>query len=421
MPLSYVRDLVLLFVGDLVVFSGSLWLALVARHFVAPNSAEFLEHLLPFAVLFALWLIVFVAVGLYDRHVALFEHTLPQTILEAQIINCGLAVVFFFLAPVAIQPKTILALYFVISTSLIVVWRLGLFRFRIAVGGVERAAVLGTGSDFDELAEAIRRSPHTRLELVDDAHASLLITSPDAVRAPRSSLSRTLDASELYEALLSRVALSMLDPGAFHTAAFSRESRVYDFLKRSMDIVLALAIGILSLFIYPFIMLAIKLDDGGDFFITQERVGKEGRIFRMHKFRTMSGNDQGDYGTDKKTKLTITRVGNVLRKTRIDELPQLWSVLLGHQSLVGPRPELPALVEQYRKEVPHYDLRHLVKPGLSGWAQVYHQEHPHHGTDIEATREKLSYDLYYVKHRSLILDLDITLKTLKTLALRVGA
>ena len=129
----------------------------------------------------------------------------------------------------------------------------------------------------------------------------------------------------------------------------------------------------------------------------------------------------GDYGESGKTKLKITRVGKWLRLLRIDEFPQLWSVVRGDLSLVGPRPELPGLVKLYEKEIPYYNVRHLIKPGLSGWAQLYHENHPHHAPDASETKVKLSYDLYYIKNRSLILDLKIALKTIKLLISRKGA
>ena len=113
-----------------------------------------------------------------------------------------------------------------------------------------------------------------------------------------------------------------------------------------------------------------------------------------------------------------TKIGKFLRKTSIDELPQIWSILKGDQSLIGPRPELPNLVEVYSKEIPYYNIRHLHKPGLSGWAQIYQKEAPHHKTDVEKTKIKLSYDLFYIKHHSFALDLKIALKTVKTLVLR---
>lgn len=106
-----------------------------------------------------------------------------------------------------------------------------------------------------------------------------------------------------------------------------------------------------------------------------------------------------------------------MRKSRLDEFPQLWSILKGESSLIGPRPELPKLVELYKKEIPHYNVRHLIKPGLSGWAQIHHEKPPH---SVEETKEKLAYDLYYIKHRSVWLDQKIALQTIKTLLSRVG-
>lgn len=442
MTVRYVRDLLILFIGDLVVFAGSLWLALVARHFVAPNAYQYLEHLIPFSILFVLWLMVFVIVGLYDRHVALFEDRLPSTVLTAQVVNCMIAIGFFFLAPIAIQPKTILALYFLISTSLIVIWRLGVFTFRTFGHGSGVAVVVGNGPDIDALVVAIGASEHTRLtcgtpidpsgkttpELVAaidaEAHlrgATVVILDPRA--EPLLPIGATplyrLNAAELFEALLSRAPLTLVDRESY--LASIGQTPVTDGLKRLIDVVLALVLGVLSLVVYPFVWLAIFLEDRGPIFVRQERVGRDGIPFPMYKFRSMTGNDDGKYGADGKTKLRVTRVGAFLRKSRIDELPQLWSVLRGDQSLVGPRPELPALVHRYVTDIPLYDLRHRVTPGLSGWAQIYHQAHPHHGADVSETERKLSYDLYYIRHRSLLLDLDIALKTIKALVLRLGA
>src|SRR5262249_59115399 len=116
----------------------------------------------------------------------------------------------------------------------------------------------------------------------------------------------------------------------------------------------------------------------------------------------------------------VTPVGKIIRVTRIDELPQLWSVVRGDLSLIGPRPELPSGVSVYKKEIPYYDVRHLVRPGLSGWAALYQDNHPHHGAEVELTREKFSYDLYYLKHRSLLFDLVIALKTIKKMLTKSG-
>ena len=127
-------------------------------------------------------------------------------------------------------------------------------------------------------------------------------------------------------------------------------------------------------------------------------------------------NDGGQWG---KQDNKITRVGKFLRKTRIDELPQLWNVLRGDISLIGPRPEFAEAVKQYDKQIPYYNVRHLIKPGLSGWAQIY-GEHPHHDTDITKTKNKLAYDLYYVKNRSFLIDLKVALHTIRELVSRRG-
>ena len=116
----------------------------------------------------------------------------------------------------------------------------------------------------------------------------------------------------------------------------------------------------------------------------------------------------------------VTRIGNILRRTRIDEFPQLWNVLKGDLSLIGPRPETPYLAELYEKEIPYYNIRHFIQPGLSGWAQIHHGKPPKFGVGYDETKEKLSYDIYYIKNRSLLLDFYIGLKTIKTLFSRTG-
>ena len=172
---------------------------------------------------------------------------------------------------------------------------------------------------------------------------------------------------------------------------------------------------IFSLLVYPCVFLCIKLEDRGPVFYRDIRIGLGGKIITILKFRSMSVGIVPEIG-----KKVETRTGRFLRKTRIDELPQLINVLRGDLSLIGPRPEQPKLVESYIHSIPFYDIRHLITPGLSGWAQIYHDNHPHHDLDISATKEKLSYDLFYLKNRSIILDIIISLKTIKTMLLSKG-
>jgi len=227
-----------------------------------------------------------------------------------------------------------------------------------------------------------------------------------------------IDEHRIYEDIFDRIPLSLLKYSWFLENISTSPNVVYDALKRLMDIFVALIAGIISLIVYPFVVVAIKLDDGGSIFSFQERVGQNNHLIRIMKFRTMTNaNDGAKWGGGNVNK--VTRIGSFLRKSRIDELPQLWNVLKGDISLIGPRPEFPDPVRHYEKEIPYYAVRHIIKPGLSGWAQIY-GEHPHHGVDVDVTKNKLSYDLYYIKNRSFLLDLKIALKTLKTLILFVG-
>jgi lipopolysaccharide/colanic/teichoic acid biosynthesis glycosyltransferase len=166
----------------------------------------------------------------------------------------------------------------------------------------------------------------------------------------------------------------------------------------------------------PFIWLAIKLDDKGPLFSIQKRYGHGGKILNIYKIRTMTFTDEGAWVKHNKEN-RVTRVGAFLRKSRLDEFPQLWNVLIGDVSLVGPRPDILALGGQLSAQIPYYMMRYTVPPGLSGWAQVNQLIPPN---SLEETRERLQYDLYYVKNRSLLLDFLVMVKTFKVLVLRTG-
>ena len=196
------------------------------------------------------------------------------------------------------------------------------------------------------------------------------------------------------------------------------QSFVRTFMKRSFDIVCSLIIMVLTLPLMLLAALAVKLEDRGPVFYSQERVGKDGERFFVHKFRSMrtdaekGGKPQWAQQNDPR----ITRVGNFMRKTRIDELPQVLNVLKGDMSFVGPRPERQYFVDQLIEVVPYYNVRHSVKPGITGWAQVRYG----YGSSAEDALQKLQYDLYYVKNNSLFLDVLILIDTLKVVLFRSG-
>lgn len=433
----------LLLIGDILVFTASLWFTLALRYLAVPSYELFRTHFVPFVFLFAAWVVVFSIAGLYGRHSRLFRSKLTSTILLAQIANIILAALFFFFLPVfGLAPKTILVLYLAVSFLLIFLWR-AFFFLRIPRAKKLKGVLIASGADAAALADEIRNDSHAgftfdyvidtavapsheiiqqacRVAEEDDVSFLVVDFSDKAVSAALPIIYDAafhkrrfalIDAADLYEEMFERVPLSLISYK--WVLANISASRTYDALKRAIDIVLALALGTLSLLVYPFVMLAIKLDDGGAIFITQRRVGRFQEPINILKFRSMSGNDQGDYGEKGKSMLVVTRVGFWIRLLRIDELPQLWNVLKGDLSLVGPRPELPALAAQYSARIPYYNARYLVTPGLTGWAQIRHDRDPHHGADIAETKMKLSYDLYYLKHRSLLLDLFIILQTIR--------
>jgi sugar transferase (PEP-CTERM system associated) len=192
-----------------------------------------------------------------------------------------------------------------------------------------------------------------------------------------------------------------------------------DLVKRMFDLLVSMLLIVVTLPVLALAMLAVAIDSGLPVFYAQERVGAGGRRFRILKLRTMRADAEAD-GRPRWADVNdsrITRVGAFLRRTRIDELPQLWNVLRGDMSFVGPRPERPYFVEQLIEQVPFYDVRHSLKPGVTGWAQVRYT----YGATVEDGLEKLQYDLYYVKNHSLFLDLMILLETAQVVLLGKGA
>lgn len=202
---------------------------------------------------------------------------------------------------------------------------------------------------------------------------------------------------------------------ADNRSAFIRE-HVFERLKRLVDILLTVPGIILASPVVALAAIAIKLDDGGPVFFVQTRIGQHKVPFRILKLRTMTAsNGSGDLYT-RANDSRVTRVGAILRKARLDELPQLWNVFVGQMSLIGPRAEWDRLVQEYEKEIPSYHFRHLVRPGITGWAQVNYR----YGEGIQDTLRKLEYDLYYIRNFSFTLDASIVLKTLHVMIQRKG-
>jgi sugar transferase (PEP-CTERM system associated) len=230
---------------------------------------------------------------------------------------------------------------------------------------------------------------------------------------------RVEDATTTYERLTGKILIDDLKPSWLIFSDGFRASRRTRFIKRMLDLSLSLIGFILASPLMVLAAIAVKIDSAGPVLYKQERVGESGRIFRIYKFRSMriDAEEDGLPLWAREADPRVTRVGRFIRLTRLDELPQLWNVMNGDMSFVGPRPERPFFVEQLAGEIPFYMQRHAVKPGVTGWAQVKYQ----YGSSVEDATEKLRYDLYYIKHLSIFFDLTIVLDTVKVILFGKGA
>ena len=224
--------------------------------------------------------------------------------------------------------------------------------------------------------------------------------------------------ASVYEEYTGKIAIENLRPSWLIFSTGFAKSGAVAIGKRSADIVLAAVGLLLAAPIMGLVALAVRLTSTGPALYHQQRVGQHDKIFTIHKFRSMRQDAEAKTGAVWATTndSRITPIGRLLRKTRLDELPQLWNVLRGDMSFVGPRPERPEFVSQLTEQIPFYGLRHFVKPGVTGWAQVCYT----YGASVEDALEKLQYDLFYIKNLSMGLDLFVIFKTVQTVILRRG-
>lgn len=373
-----------------------------------------------------------------------------RLLLLLSVLSFLLAGLVYFVPDIDIGPNVLVAGASILAFAL-VVWRiaydwiLGLSVFR------ERVYVLGSGERARKVVEILKTRRDAGMEVVsgrhDDGSAGELDRFAADLRAfcnPKFSIERVIvamedrrksmpvrelldlrlrgvvieDAGAVMERLLGKLPLDGLNPSSLiFTHGFNVKAS-QQILRRLVSIgVSFLGLAICLPFI-PFLILAVRLSSPGPIFFRQTRVGLRGRPFSVIKFRTMR-QDAEAAGAVWATKNDprVTRLGRFMRTTRLDEIPQLWNVLRGEMGFVGPRPERPEFVQWLSSEIPFYELRHMIRPGITGWAQVRYQ----YGASLEETKQKLEYDLYYIKHLSLGLDLLIMFETIKTIILRRGA
>lgn len=444
------RELSILILGDIIAFNLALWLTLLVRYFELPSTDRLGQHVPPFLIFSAVWIVIFFTLGLYDKHTNLLKKLLVNRILYAQAFNIFVAGFLFFTIPFGIAPKTNLVIYLIISTLLISYWRLQLVP-KLSPKSRHKAILIANGDEAIELADEINNNDRYNYYFVRLIDQATMEATPDfgqkiltlierekielIVADPKGEGIRSflpvlfdlsflrfkltfLDFNRLYEDTFDRVPLGLIQYEWFIVNISQTKNALYDFFKRFIDITVAIVFMFPAVGLFPLVALAIKLEDRGPLFYTTVRVGQFNQPITIYKVRTKNGRDVG--ASTLNSVLVDTKVGAFLRKTRIDELPQLLNVIKGDLSFIGPRPEIPELATVYAKEIPYYNTRHFLKPGLSGWAQVNNFDVPRGGVDVERTKAKLSFDLFYLERRSLILDAHIALKTLATIIMRTG-
>jgi sugar transferase, PEP-CTERM system associated/exopolysaccharide biosynthesis polyprenyl glycosylphosphotransferase len=268
-----------------------------------------------------------------------------------------------------------------------------------------------------ELAEIVKRENIDRIVVAMGERRGLLPTE----KLLKLSLAGTVSIEEgatFYERVTSRVSLNMMRPSWLIFSGRGREARLSGLVRSFVHRLVALIGAALSLPIVLLTAVLIKLDSRGPIFYRQERVGTNGKPFVLLKFRSMrvDAEQDGPVWASKHDDRT-TRIGRIIRKIRVDEIPQFWNILRGEMNFVGPRPERPHFVAQLAEEIPYYEQRHLIPPGLTGWAQI---KYPY-GASIEDARQKLQYDLFYVKNQSLMLDAIVLFETVKIILFGRGA
>lgn len=429
----------ILLIGDVLILWASLALSLLLRYGVEGFSERWPLHTFPFALIFSIWIFIFYIARLYDLLQLSPKMESATRLWNALLVSVAIASVLFYTVPaLIITPKILLALVAILATVLLTSWRyiMGIIARK---SKKLRVLLLGESIEVRELIDYVRQHPQLGYHIAqhkddlstftqqDVATIDIIVVTSQAREAaavtnalfallPQGVI--VMDFASFYERITGRIPLSHISEAWFLENLSEKEKRAFEIGKRITDIALALVIAIPSLLLTPFIILLIALESGWPVFYRQERTGKLGKQFWLMKFRTMQNDAEvGGPQWARHNDPRITVVGGFLRKARIDELPQVWNVLKGDLSFIGPRPERPEFITTLEKNIPFYHMRHLVRPGLSGWAQI--NPPYYYGTHAESLM-KVQYDLFYIKHRSAGLDLSIALKTLAVILSRAG-
>lgn len=448
---------IFLFLGDWVLLYLALFLALFLRTGQIPPTNVWEIHWAVFTMVFCVWMLVFYLHGLYDLHQTKNNYSFFQNFLMGLGVNLLLTVGYFYIVNLSnLSPKTILLILSAVYIPLFVIWRIFSHWFFKLSTLRTRLVFLGLTEESLELINSFNNNPqigYKTLLIVTDENNTLLKDLPvgitvlhttdglveylktkkiDNIIVSDSKIEKNtekilysallkrvnvLNLDSFFENITHRVPLSALSEGWFLNNLSQPEKKSYEVVKRFADIILASFMGIFFLIFFIPLALLIYLTDRGSIFYKQKRVGLDGELFTIYKFRSMIENAENkgpQFASIGDTR--ITKIGQILRLLRLDELPQALNILRNEMSFIGPRPERPEFVEKLKEIMPYYNVRHLIKPGLTGWAQVNYS----YTDSLEGNLIKLQYDLFYIKNQSFLLDLITLLKTINAILGRKG-
>jgi len=422
---------IILFLGDIILLYLSLIITLFLRFGQNFSLENFVKHVIPFSFLYLFWLFIFFVFDLYELDLLKIGVSFTIRILLA-VSACFIVGIIFFYALPTIQPKTNLLILTIILAGGLLLWRRNFLKL-FSSFFKNRLAVIGLTEETDELVFAFKNQPYLGYTLIEVIAEENLFNLPQTIKDSKlntlvvgtkkltseKELRKTLynclkyriniiDIAQAYEIIFQKIPIKNLDYLWFLENLQEGKKELFDKIKRIADIILASFFLLASLPFWLIITFLIKIDSRGPVFYKQKRVGKDKKVFWLLKFRSMQkeAEKDGPVWAEKKDP-RVTRVGKILRKLHLDELPQMINIIKGDISLVGPRPERPIFVKRLEEQIPHYHLRHLIKPGFTGWAQIKFK----YGRTVADSYDKFQYDLYYIKNRSLMLDLIILAKT----------
>lgn len=415
----------LLFLGDLACFVIGFFLFILIAF---PNNQFSLQaktHVLPLALLTITWIIIFFIFNFYDIQKSKPNIIFLRNFFFAALVMLAIGFTFFYIDPVTkITPKTNLIIFEGISLVFILGWRRIFYlatqsvfhtsfaivcadeRHQTLVQEIERNPSLGFSykGTFASLSQFMAARPPIDMLIVHNT----ALEEADMLEKILASNIDVIDLAEAYENILYKIPTYFITNHWIIHSIKKQNDAIYHLLSRLISVLFAFILLIITSPLSLIIAIAIKLEDGGPLIYKNDRVGLNGKSFFLLKFRSMVVNAETDGALWAQTKdHRITKVGKITRKLHIDEIPQMINLLRGDLALVGPRPERPTFVEQLEQQIPYYSMRHTIKPGFTGWAQIKFR----YARSVMDSQEKFEYDLYYIKNRNIFMDIGIILKT----------